>query len=354
MRRCVLLLPGDPDTPTGGYGYDRRVVSGLRERGWKVELLSLPGAFPTPDDAARAQAEAAVAALPDASTVIADGLAFGALADVAERHASRLRWLALVHHPLGMEAGLGPRETAALLESERRALATARRIVVTSEATAQLLHRLEMAPSPALVIEPGCDLPVAPRPIGVPSWPVQLLCVASVTPRKGHLVLLDALAGLAALPWTLHCVGSLEMDPAAALAARQSVLANGLAKRVVWHGVIANGRLQDHYACADLFVLPSLFEGYGMVVSEALAHGLPIVASDTGAASKLLTGGVGVLVTPGDVTALRASLRTLITDPDRRAQLAFAALAARGRLPTWQTTCERWHVALQSLAAEAR
>jgi len=361
MRRCVLLLPGDLDTPTGGYRYDRRLVEGLRGRGWQVEVLSLHGAYPLPDAAARAQAEAAVAALPDDARVIADGLAFGALPEAAERHARRLRWVALVHHPLGLETGLAPAPAAALLADERRALAAARRVVVTSEATAWLLERLAMAPSRALVIEPGCDLPALPprdaaraaaaqRPR--PS-PLQLLCVASVTARKGHLVLLDALAALAHLPWTLHCVGSLTMDPATAAAVRTASAALGLQDRVHWHGAAGAEALPAHYAHADVFVLPSLFEGYGMVLAEALAHGLPVVASDTGAAAQLLAGGAGLLVPPGDAAALRAALACVLSEPARRESLGQAALAARARLPTWPSACQRWEQVLEALHGTA-
>ncbi|MBL8343985.1 MAG: glycosyltransferase family 4 protein [Rubrivivax sp.] len=353
----MLLLPGDLDTPSGGYRYDRRLVEGLRGRGWQVDVVSLQGAYPMPDAAARAQAEAAVAALPDDSTVIADGLAFGALAETAERHARRLRWVALVHHPLALETGLAPAQAAALLADERRALAAARRVVVTSEATAGLLGRLAMAPSGARVIEPGCDLPALPQrkattPNGPAQGPLQLLCVASVTARKGHRVLLEALAPMTHLPWTLHCVGSLTMDPETAAAARAAAAALGLQDRVLWHGATEADALPAHYARADLFVLPSLFEGYGMVLAEALAHGLPVVATDTGAAAPLLGGGAGVLVPPGDTAALRTALAPMLSDSAWRESHRRAALATRDRLPTWPSAWQCWEQVLEASIAD--
>jgi glycosyltransferase involved in cell wall biosynthesis len=353
MRRCVLLLPGDLDAPTGGTRYDRRIVQGLRDRGWQVDVLSLTGTFPAPAAEARVRAEAAVAALPEGTPVIADGLAFGALPDTAQRHAQRLRWLALVHHPLGLETGLEPAHAAALFADERRALAAARCAVVTSDATARLLERLQLTSQPITVIEPGCDRPAGPLRSGGASGTVSLLCVASVTARKGHCVLLEALAPLRHLPWVLHNVGSLTMDPAAASAARQAAVALGLAERVFWHGAAASEALPAHYAGADLFVLPSLFEGYGMVVAEALAHGLPVVASDTGAAATLLAGGAGVLVPPGDATALREALEPLLADPARRNRQRAQAAAARERLPTWAVACERWERLLEAVVAAA-
>lgn len=362
MRRCVLLLPGDLDTPTGGYRYDRRIVQGLRGRGWRVDVLSLPGDFPTPTAQARARAEAAVAALPERAAVIADGLAFGALPDTAQRHAQRLCWLALVHHPLGLETGLEPARAAALIADERRALAAARRTVVTSEATARLLEQMALAAQPVHVIEPGCDRPILPVRPTLPTRPsttdaatvpVSLLCVASVTTRKGHGVLLEALAPLRHLPWTLHCVGSLTMDPTTAASVQRAAATLGLRERVRWHGAADADALPVHYAGADLLVLPSLFEGYGMVIAEALAHGLPVVATDTGAAAGLLAGGAGVVVPPGDASALQRALAPLLTSPGRRDRLRSAAAAARDRLPTWDSACARWEQLLETTVAEA-
>lgn len=380
MPSCVLLLPGDLDTPTGGYRYDRRLVAELRMLGWQVQVVSLAGDYPQPDAAARADAEALVAALPDGAVVIADGLAFGALPEVARRHARRLRWVALVHHPLGLETGLGPNEAEALLESERRALVAARGIVVTSAATAGLMARLALVPgrdgTAVTVIEPGCDLlPIAPAPstaahdavlaygVATASGPeepaapptIRLLCVASVTPRKGHRVLLEALTPLArpgGPAWTLDCIGSLTMDPREAQAVRDLAVSCGLQGRVRWHGAVDAEALPAHYRRADLFVLPSLFEGYGMVVAEALAQGLPVLASDTGAARPLLGTGGGLCLPPGDVPAWRAALSTLLADAPQRARLRQSAREARARLPSWRGAAARWDKLLRLVAVQ--
>ncbi|MFO1297849.1 MAG: glycosyltransferase family 4 protein [Rubrivivax sp.] len=180
--------------------------------------------------------------------------------------------------------------------------------------------------------------------------------MASVIARKGHVVLIEALAGLREQAWVLHCVGSLTMDPHAAAAARAAAQAHDLAGRVHWHGVVEGERLREHYAAADLFVLPSLFEGYGMVLAEALAHGLPVVATDTGNAARLLSGdvpgdagGAGIVVPPGNAVALRAALAALMSEPARRHALAAAARAARSRLPRWDGCCARWEAVLNAV-----
>src|SRR5688572_11245836 len=104
--RAVFMVPGDPATATGGYAYDRAIVRGLRDTGVDIDWLRLHGNFPQPDAGARDAAERQVAALPGGTVVVADGLAFGALPEVAERHGARLGWIALVHHPLALETGL--------------------------------------------------------------------------------------------------------------------------------------------------------------------------------------------------------------------------------------------------------
>ena len=357
MRHAILMLPRELDAPTGGCRYDRQVVEGLRRLGWRCDVLVLDAGFPLPDAQALAAADAALSALSAGTIVIADALAFGAMPEVAERHARRLRWVALVHHPLALETGLEAALARQLLSAERRALAAARRVVVTSDATADELVRLRMtgrAGVPAVVIEPGCD--VAPRKAlrrpGSGSG-VRILCVASVTPRKGHAVLIEALAGLSDRAWELHNVGSLTLDAAVARAVQAAAAAHGLRRRVFWQGAADAEALPVWYASADLFVLPSLYEGYGMVVAEALAHGLAIVATRTGAAARLLADGAGVLVPPGDAKALRAALAGLLDDADARAALGSrAAAAAPSRLPSWSASCARWQALLLAVAAE--
>jgi hypothetical protein len=164
-RHCCFVLAGDGQARTGGDGYDRRIVAGLRALGWQVGALPLAGAWPRPDAAARSAAQAAIDTLPDGSLVVADGLAFGALPELAARHAARLRWVALVHHPLHLETGLEAATAARLRADEARALRSARRVVVTSRRTAGDVAALGVPPARIAVVEPGTDR-VAPTAVG--------------------------------------------------------------------------------------------------------------------------------------------------------------------------------------------
>lgn len=352
-----LLVPGDWHTPTGGFRYDRRLVESLAAGGWTVHAHRLDGDWPRPAEASRAQAEAVVRSIPDGAWVVADGLAFGVLDDLAARHADRLRWVALVHHPLHLETGLGPAERERLRQQEARALSHARRVVVTSAHTALDVEAMGVPAARVAVVEPGTDLrwpgdegptrsadaaATAARAAG----PVQLLCVATLTPRKGHATLLQALAGLLDLPWALHSVGSPARDPGTAARLRALAHQLGLDDRVVWHGEVDEAALQARYAAADLFVLPSWHEGYGMVVAEALAAGLPVIASDAGALSRTLPREAGWPVPPGDVPALQAALREGLGDPALRQQRAAAARAAARALPAWPAQALRFSAVL--------
>jgi len=346
-RRAFLLLPGDPATLTGGYLYDRRIVTGLRAQGWTIDLRSPGDGFPLPDAATRAAAAAVVKALPDDALVIADALAFGALPELAEAHARRLRWVALVHHPLALETGLAADDAAALRSSERRALAVARQVVVTSRSTARALADYGVPAAKITVIEPG----TAPAPLaqGSGGGSLALLCVATLTPRKGHALLLEALAGLTDRRWTLHCVGNLERDHATAASLCALAKRLGIEDRVVWHGEQRDDALAALYVQSDVFVLPSFHEGYGMAFAEALARGLPIVGTDAGAIADTVPRDAGVLVPPGDVPALREALRRVMDEPDRRAALAAGARVARRHLPDWSDAAARFAAVLDSV-----
>jgi glycosyltransferase involved in cell wall biosynthesis len=349
--RLFFLLPGDPETLTGGYGYDRRMAQALRDLGWQVEVQSLSARFPDPDAAAMQGADAALAALPDGSLALIDGLALGTMPEIAQRHAARLQLLALVHHPLARETGLEPARAAQLYESERRALQAVRQVVVTSRATAAALADYAVPAQRIAVVEPGCDLaPLAPRR-GRSGGIRELLCVATLTERKGHELLIEALVGLQALPWRLCCVGSLTRNPTVTARVQRLLRTRGLAGRVSLPGELAGTELQQRYLAADLFVLPTLYEGYGMVVAEALSFGLPVIATDTGAIAELLSAQAGRLLPPGDARALQATLRELLTAPGALAACAAGAERRRASLIGWPQQAQRLATVLRSVAA---
>jgi glycosyltransferase involved in cell wall biosynthesis len=348
-RHCHFLIPGRLDTRTGGYTYDRHIIDGLRSIGWQVDVQMLGDGFPQPDAAALAHAQGVIEALPDGALALVDGLAFGVLDTLAHLHAKRLRWVALVHHPLALESGLGAAQRQALHASERSALQATRRVIVTSPFTARnLVAEFDVPASHISVIEPGTD--PAPAATGsAPGEAFNLLCVATITPRKGHIVLIEALAGLKDRNWTLHCAGSLAMDTACADEVRQAILQHGLSERVQLLGEQDEADLRQLYTAADAFVLPSYHEGYGMALADAIAYGLPVVSTRAGAIADTVPEAAGILVPPGDASALRTALQRLLDDPPWRTQLRNGALQARAALPGWSTSSARFADALRAV-----
>ncbi|MGZ4611741.1 MAG: glycosyltransferase family 4 protein [Kineosporiaceae bacterium] len=357
---CVhVVLPAsvdDPATPSGGNTYDRRVCAGLAGGGWSVHEVALPGAWPWPEPRDLRRLAAALGAVPDGTVVLVDGLVACPAGGVVTPHARRLHLVVLVHLPLADETGAPPKERAVLDTLEGSALRSARAVVATSEATAgQLVRRHGLGPARVHVAAPGVDAVPAAR--GTDGGGA-LLCAAAVTPRKGHDVLVDALARLADLPWTCVCAGPLDRAPAFADEVRHRVCDGALADRVRFPGALAPPDLAARYAASDLLILPSRAEPYGMVVTEALARGIPVVGAAVDGIPEALgraPGGAspGVLVPPGDPVALAAALRRWLTDAQLRARMRGAARARRATLAGWEQTVGALAHALTAAASAA-
>jgi len=335
VKEVAFVVPGDLATPTGGYVYDRRIIAELRALGWHVQVLDIGDGFPCPTAQTRAGARRRLAELPGGRLIVIDGLALGVLAEEAQALAPGCRLVALVHHPLALETGLSAEESLALRDSERAALACARHVITTSPGTARVLVAdYAVAPQRLSIVRPGTDR-VAARP-RAPAPVVDLLAVGSVVPRKGYDVLVAALAGISDLAWRFTIAGDRERAPETAQRLDAQIAGLGLAGRVTFAGAVAPQRLMQLYAAADLFVLPSRFEGYGMAYAEAIAHGVPVVGTQAGAIPDTVPAGAGVLVPPDDVEALAAILRGLIESPGERERLAAGARAAAATFPSWQ------------------
>ncbi len=266
-----------------------------------------------------------------------DGLAFGAFPEaLAARFGGRI--VALVHHPLALETGLDAGAACSLRESETLALRHARAVVVTSSLTKQVLCAEFGVPSEKITVAlPGTDR--APRTESRPgAEPVRLLAVGSIVPRKGYDVLLAALGQIPDRNWTLTIAGSPDYAKGTAAALRDAIGSAGFRDRITLAGAVDQDRLGALYAAADIFVMPSLYEGYGMVLTEALARGLPIVCTRSGAAADALPDAAALKVTPGDAVALAKGLARLIDAPSERRARADAAWAGAATLPCWRDT----------------
>ena len=333
-RRVAWAIPGNIATVTGGYVYDRRIIAELERLGWEVDLIGLGDGFPWPTARQKAEAEARLLAMKGDCPVVIDGLAFGVLPEIAAPLRRRRPLIALIHHPLALETGLTDDESAHLHASERDALASAHHVVATSPWTAELLaERFAVPGERLLVVPPGTDR--VPFSTGSSGGPLQLLSVGAIGPRKGFDLLVEALTRLTPLPWRLDIVGDRTRDAAAVARLDGLIVRHGIERRITCHGKVSPKRLAALYAGADLFVLASRFEGYGMAFAEALAHGLPVIGTTGGATPHTVPASAGRLVAPGDVNGLADALRSLMEDDALRHQLAAGARTAAAALPSW-------------------
>lgn len=334
-KRVAFAYPGDLDTPTGGYAYDRRIISGLRALGWTIDLVPLGDGFPFPATAVLGEAERRLADLPAGTRVVIDGLAYGVMDQAAGRLAARYSLIALVHHPLCLENGLQEPDAARLKTAEGAALSHAEKVIVTSPATADQLSSLfGITRERVSVVLPGTErVPPNSRPeTGSP----RLLAVGTVVPRKGYDLLLAALGALGDLSWHLDIVGATDRDVACFEGLEAQIRELGLAERVTFHGAVQPGDLEAFYRSADVFVLASRYEGYGMAYTEAVAYGIPVIGSGGGAVKDTLPPGASIYCGTEDVEQLRSSLERMIGDPAQRREFAAAARLAAARLPTWE------------------
>jgi glycosyltransferase involved in cell wall biosynthesis len=349
VRQATFAVPGDLATQTGGYAYDRRMIGELQQLGWHINILGLGEGFPWPNSQTRGTAQILLMSIRRNDPIVIDGLAFGALPEVGLKLRCHHPLVALVHHPLAFESGLLPEQIATLHQSERDALSHAIRVVVTSNTTARYLVADYAVPTERIVVaQPGTD--PAPSARGSGDGFVQLLSVGSVVPRKGFDVLITALATLTDLPWRLTIAGDRDRDPKTAALLDEDIARFKLSDRVAVAGAVPSADLDELYDRADLFVLASRFEGYGMAYAEAIARGLPLIGTTAGAIPETAPADACIFVAPDDSVVLASALRRLIVNPGDRRALAMGARRAAGQLPRWRDSAKIFAAVLESVA----
>ena len=342
MRVHVIVPEGfdDPGRPTGGNIYDRRVCAGLAAAGWDVLVTTVAGAWPVPGPGACADLARIVSASPDGEAVLIDGLIASPAAAQLLPHTGRIRMTVLLHMPLATV--LDTHLDASVLRSERVVLRAAASVVATSEWTRQqVLTRYAIPARQVHVARPGVDRVAAPpRPVRG-----HLICVGVLSRHKGQDLLVEALADLPERDW--HCVlaGPLDRDPEFVGQLRARITGLGYGHRVRLTGILTGAALSHAYTTADLLVAPSRSETYGMTVTEALAHGLPVIAAAVGGLPEALGSTAdgtrpGQLVPPGDPAALAAALGNWLGDERHRHRLRAAARERRSTLPGWDQTTQ--------------
>jgi glycosyltransferase involved in cell wall biosynthesis len=351
-RPLVFLVPGRLDTRTGGYEYDRRMIAGLRDRGWPVEVRELDDSFPRPTVLALEHADQVLTSIAEGTLVLVDGLAGGAMPAEIERHATRLSIVPVIHSLLAAEIGIDSAAASRFETSERRTLAAAALVVVVGNALGEPLARYGVEPHRIAVVAPGTDRAPIARGSKEPD-PLHLVTVATLNPGKGHDVLFRALSAMTDRRWHLTCAGSTTRHAETAERLRSMLQTLSLADRVTLAGELGAASIDALYDSADVAVLPTLSETHSLAAAEALARGIPVVGSSTGAIPDLVGHGdaaAGLVVPPGDVDALRHALARVVDDPCCRARLAEGARRVRAQLPTWPDAAQRMSDVLERVA----
>ncbi|NKC29973.1 glycosyltransferase family 4 protein [Falsiroseomonas selenitidurans] len=330
--RIGFLVPAPFAAISGGYGYDRRLVAGLRALGHAVQVVELPGVHPLPDAAATEGARAALEALPADARLVIDGLGLPAFAPLLQALEARGA-VGLIHHPTALEHGHPGAVRDALRAAEQHIFPRLARLVATSHLTAaRLVPEFGADPARIGVVEPGTD--PAPRSAGSGGPGCAILSIGTLVPRKGHDVLLRALAMVPDLDWRLTIAGAprdkVHADGLLALAEEL-----GLATRIIFAGEVDQPTLETLWSGTDLFALATHWEGYGMAAAEALARGVPVAITAGGAIADVVPVEAGVVAPPGNHVSLGKAIRRAIFDTDLRAEMAAAAWEAGQRLPRW-------------------
>ncbi len=339
----VLVPEGinDPLRPSGGNTYDRRLCEVLGGMGRSVRVVEVAGGWPWSAEVGREALESALRGLASRSLVVVDGMLASALPEVMVPASARLRVVLLMHMPVGGDA-------------ECAVVRAASAVVTPSRwCRAWLLGRHELDPMRVRVAHPGVDAtPTAARS----QAGARLLCVGAVVPGKGQDLLLDALERVADLSWDCRCIGPDSVAPDFVAQLRRRAGHSGLDDRFRLHGPRARDVLAAAYAESDALVVASRAETYGMVVTEALGRGLPVIAFDVGGVPEAMGSTAdgtrpGILVPHDDVTALAQALRRWLSDVGLRDSLHRAVLQRRAQLASWSVTAERVDRILREVAA---
>ncbi len=321
MNTVNWLSPGDPKQRTGGYLYNARIGRALRDLGVRAHVHVLDDDWP----AARNSHADRLNRIPDGAVVIADGLLWPGISDEErEGLARRTRVWVLMHSLLDKEGD------AALAALEIHALRQAHGCIATSTRTARLLAK-RLGVSSVSVVIPGTESVHRTQRPGIN----RLLAVGHVIPRKGYERLFRSLNGLLDVDWTLDIVGSLQRNATHASRMQKHCEAMGLSDRVRWLGELGHDELDRVYAGADILVHAAHFEAYGMVLTEALMRGLPVVSTPAGALDELNSAAVMVV----EPEAFAGAVSMWLTDRSAQAKAADAAQSIR--FPTWEEQAQQ-------------
>jgi glycosyltransferase involved in cell wall biosynthesis len=347
--RLALVIYGSLDTLTGGYLYDRKLVEHLRGHGDHVEIISLPWrSYPRhlKDNFSPAIFDRLASLQVDA--LLQDELNHPSLFLLNRRLRKSVNYpiISIVHHLRSSEGHPGWHNLA-YGWAERRYLSSVDGLIFNSQTTRRTVENLLGAKAVGIVAYPGGDR-LQPRisdadiEMRAQSPALRLLFVGNLIPRKGLHILLDALGRLPADPWTLTVAGNVRVDLSHARDILRRVKRDKLTDQVHFTGALGDNELASLMKDSHVLVVPSSYEGYGIVYVEGMGYGLPAIGTTGGGAGEIIThDGDGFLIRPGDRSALAEHLKSLAADRPRLLEMSISARHRFLRHPTWDESMKK-------------
>jgi glycosyltransferase involved in cell wall biosynthesis len=339
-----LLIYGALETISGGYLYDRKLVDHLQAQGDQVKIISLPlRNYPRHllDNFSYSLQKKILELQVD--VLIQDELNHPSLAWLNGKIHNTFPRIALVHHLRCDELRAGWKNTI-YRQVERRYLDSVDGFIFNSQTTKQSAARISLIKQrPWLIATPAGDrfgLKIEPTEIEVrahQSGPLRLIFVGNLIPRKGLHTLIESISKLEHGSCVLEVVGGFDADISYAQRIFQQVKHAGLESSIHFHGAKSDSALRYLLEKSHALVVPSSFEGFGIVYLEGMSFGLPAIGTTKGAASELIVHGkTGYLIKPEDSDGLSTLLRNLCNDRKLLAALSLSAWQRFQQFPAWE------------------
>jgi len=333
-KKIYLLTSGNIHELTGGYLYNQRLAAGLSQKGHTVKVISLaetPSDQSVLENALRRQ----LRQTEPGSCVVIDSIVLGMMNRVIKEHGNRYYFVGLVHLPATLDLHKTDKEME-LAENELESMNALNQLVVTGNYIKQLLEQAGLDGSKISIIEPGVDN--FPRKRDYAGLPFELLCISNFSWIKGQMLLADALSRLTNRNWTLRMYGNMSAGKEYVDSLKKLIASRNLGGRIQLHDTLNREDISSAFLKADLFVLPTQFESFGMVLTESLAHGIPVVTTTAGNLVHTVPAGMGILTEPGNVDELSFVLNRLFTDRNAYGSLCRSAALYYMMARSWEAT----------------
>jgi len=342
-----FIIPGELDQLTGGYIYDRKIISGLAGDGHRVIVHNPGNDFPFPGRGSLDRCRKIFKSLEPGEPVIIDSLALGPSEAIISSLVDPSPLIALVHLPLFMNPSFSERETHYFRLLETRAWSKMAVIIAVSLHTKQIIQECGVDSSKVQVISPRAES--LTRKENYPLAPRNLLCVANYTGNKGHLMLVEALFNLKNSDWIVRCYGDKKREGGYFAKLQQTVNSKGLQNRILFKGSLPHEALPEVYLSSDLFILPSEYESFPMVLAEALMHGIPVIAAEAGGIPEVVPDGAGLLFKPRSINSLQAAINEAIENTGLYKKLCHKAAGYYKSAYSWNDNVNRFEQILKSV-----